>query len=172
MALGLNRFTGLEKTPTELAWLIRQHQRLVDEVARASEVFEDRGRKAGARGLELLREQLRCVDVVIALHPAGFDPKAIPSLRRKAQRLYAYGVVSRDYLNLLWRREGKPMSTAHIARTITKARGLVLDGHDPPAEPQGRAVQLNALRKTGLVEVLPAAAQQDERYWRLKASQG
>ena len=169
MAFGLNRFTGLDKTPIELAWLIREHQRLAREVYDAAAAFEARGRRVDERRLEVLREQLRCVDVVIALHPARFDPKLIPTVRRKAPRLYPYGALSRDILNLLRGRAGKPISTAQVARTVAKARGLVLAGPMRLRNHKAVLLQLNALQASGLVEVLPVARQDAERYWRLKA---
>jgi hypothetical protein len=169
MAFGLNRYTGLHRTPIELAWLIRQHQRLQSEIARAAQVEQALGRARDQRRLEFLQEQLRCLDVVIRLHPAEFDPRTIPAVRHKAARLYSYGSLSRDLLNLLRRRAGKPISTAHAARTIAKARGLVLDA--PMRQRNHKTVlkQLNALQSGGLVEVVPGGLPGKERYWRLRA---
>jgi hypothetical protein len=168
MGLGLNRFTGLRVTPTELAWLIRQHQRLQSAIRRAAEAAEASGRARDARTLESLQDQLRCVEVVIRLHPAGFDPKGIPTVRHHAPRLYNYGVLSRAIRNLLRRRNGKPMSTAHIARTIAKERNLVLDAEMRVRNHKTVLKQLNALQKLGSVEVLPCDRPDGERYWRLK----
>ena len=169
MAFGLNRFTGLMVTPTELAWLIKQHQRLRSEIERASAELDKGAQPRFVRQLERLQEQLRCVDVVIGLHPAQLDPRDIPAVRHKAPRLYPYGVLSREILNLLRRRAGRPISTAHLARTIAKARGVVLDTSMRQRNHKTVLKQLNALQATGSVEVMPDGKPGGERYWRLRA---
>ncbi len=118
MSKGLNRFTGLERTPPALAHCMRQKQRKLGELDRL---------KADAQALKerisVVEAQINALDVVIGLHPVKIDPRKIPPVRRKQKSILPHGQSVKLILSVL-RYAREPLTTREIALSIAQAQEL------------------------------------------------
>jgi hypothetical protein len=113
-------YTGLVRTPSSMAWLIRESAKLKGRIA----YLEKQQAEIPAR-LEAFRAQLRALEAVIPLHDVEVDPAVIQPRRPKRKSVTAYGGMTRAiYEFLRERRDATPPCTTEVALYISKTCGI------------------------------------------------
>ncbi len=136
--MGINRkYTGLERTPPSMAWLIEQRRALkgqIDrkrrQIAQAQRALEDLPRE-----LVDLEARLGHLDDVFKLHEVQVQPTQIKGKRAKRKALLPYGVLTKQILKAL-KGSDAPLLTSVIASVVAASL----------AEPLGWA-QMTYLRR-------------------------
>ena len=116
-------YTGLVRTPSSMAWLIKQRARISGKI----EKFEKEQSEIPGR-IETLRAYLESLDGVFPLHDVLVDPGLIAPKKGKRQPVTPYGAMTRSIYECL--REGKangPMFTTEIAMYVARACSVQLD---------------------------------------------
>src|SRR5574343_872315 len=81
--------TGLVRTPSSMAWLIRKRSLLKGQIDRLSKMQADIPDKISA-----LQEELDAIDAVIPLHEVPVEPKVIKGRRPKRPALAKHGELT------------------------------------------------------------------------------
>ena len=91
-------YTGLERTPSSMAWLIRKRSvlhRQIDQI--------ERQLKEGLALIQALKATVAALDLVIPMHAVAVDPPAIKGRRRQTKAILPHGVITRGILDALKR---------------------------------------------------------------------
>lgn len=87
-------YTGLVRTPSSIAWLIKKRPVIKGQIDRLSKMQADIPDK-----IKALQEELDALDAVIPLHKVPVDPKAIKGRKPKGPALARRGELTRFLLN-------------------------------------------------------------------------
>ena len=109
-AINNRKYTGLLRTPSSMAWLIKQRASTVGDIERKN------------RRINTLRSQrdeltalLKHIDGVIRQHEVELDPERVEPRPPKRQTHGAYGDMGRFVMDCLRKANGQPTSTTHLA---------------------------------------------------------
>lgn len=119
--MGINRkYTGLERTPPSMAWLIRERAMLKGRI----DALEKRLQEI-PRELVELRGQLAALDAVIPRHEVRVEPSKIVGIHKTSPPILPYGVMTKAVLKCL-RESGRPLSTSTIMAHLCVVTGFEL----------------------------------------------
>lgn len=102
-------YTGLERTPSSMAWLIGQRARVkgqLDRLRRLEGTLPER--------IEKFVAELAALDAVIPRHEVKVDPQVIKGQQSYRPRAAPHGVMTKSILKQLRLAAGKPVYTAEI----------------------------------------------------------
>jgi hypothetical protein len=164
-------YTGLERTPSSMAWLIDKRRSLKGQVEWVRRQIARRQRELEQLPLQLvqLETELANLDAVFKLHAVQVEPRVITGKRPKRKALLPYGVLSKLILKTLRTAEG-PLSTSAVARRIAEALDEPIGWEKTTLLRQRTRRRLKGLVAEGFVErhhPLRAGAQ-DEGVWSLR----
>jgi hypothetical protein len=100
-------YTGLERTPSSMAWLIGKRARIkgqLDRLRRIQSTLPDQ--------IAELESALKALDAVIPLHEVKVDPQVIKGCAPKGPAIAASGELTRFLLRVLREAKGEPLYTA------------------------------------------------------------
>ena len=103
-------YTGLERTPSSMAWLIAQRARVkgqLDRLRRQQGMLPERIKTAEA--------ELASLDAVIPLHEVKVDPNIIKGRQPQRPKAAPHGALTKFLLKRLRQAAGKPIYTTEIA---------------------------------------------------------
>lgn len=89
-------YTGLVRTPSSMAWLIRERARIKGRIDRLQQLAERIPLE-----LEGLSQQLRSIDAVFPLHEVKVEPSVIKGRRKRAPNLLPSGAMTRGIYECL-----------------------------------------------------------------------
>lgn len=113
-------YTGLERTPSSLSWLIKERSRLKGRIDRLEQLAQQIPLE-----LETLSQQLRSLDAVFPLHEIKVEPSVIKGKRKFAPRFLPHGAITRGiYECLRENSDNKPLYTTEIALFIARRNNL------------------------------------------------
>jgi hypothetical protein len=139
-------YTGLERTPSSMAWLIGKRARIkgqLDRLKRIQSALPDQ--------IAELEGELMALDAVIPLHEVRVDPKVIKGCAPKGPTIAAHGELTRFLLRVLREARGEPLYTAEIAMRFAREHQIQFD-QMPSAELMDRiGKRLGVLVQKGLV---------------------
>jgi hypothetical protein len=116
----INReYTGLERTPSSMAWLIEKRRSLKGQVDRVRRQLAEAQRKVAElpRQLVALETDLAHLDGVFKLHDVEVQPSGIKGKQTRRKALLPYGVLTKQILKIL-READKPVLTSVIAAGV------------------------------------------------------
>ena len=103
-------YTGLERTPPSMSWLIAQRARVKGRL--------DRLRRQEGGLPELIKTaeaELASLDAVIPLHEVKVDPNVIKGRQPQRPKAAPHGAITRFLLKRLRQAAGKPIYTVELA---------------------------------------------------------
>ncbi|WP_432731179.1 hypothetical protein [Variovorax sp. W6] len=114
-------YTGLERTPSSMAWLIRVrqvHKGRLDKLLKLQNELPELIAKT--------EEELAAIDAVIPFHEVKVDPTVIVGRRPKKKSLAPRGQMTKQIIRCLKAANGKPVHTPEIAHFFAREVGLDL----------------------------------------------
>ncbi len=115
-------YTGLVRTPSSMAWLIRERARLKGAIDQIDKQLQQ---------LPLERLQLSmaldALDQVIPRHEVKVDPQAIVGVRPRGPAILPYGALTKAVLQCLRKADGQPLWTKEVAYYVARVCDLDLD---------------------------------------------
>ncbi|WP_300659224.1 hypothetical protein [Hydrogenophaga sp.] len=115
-------YTGLVRTPSSMAWLIKQRSRISGKIKNLEKQHSELPEKIAS-----LREHLASLDGVFPLHEVQVDPEIINPKRPYSEAVTPYGGMTRAIYECL--RENKargPLYTTEIAMHVARACNVTL----------------------------------------------
>lgn len=112
-------YTGLERTPSSMAWLIRQRSILRGKLEKLKAL-----QATLPESIQSLETDLASLDAVIPLHEVKVDPTVIRGRRPHRPAIADYGVVNRTLLQRLREANGSPLYTNELAMEVARVIGL------------------------------------------------
>jgi hypothetical protein len=114
MAKGLNIYTGVERTPPSLAWLVAKRMHLAGEIQRLEKLLA----KAPAQIVEL-KDKLTALDEVIGMHETPVDPATLPPRQKRVRKVQLpFGALKKTILRALRESGGQPLATNRFVQAI------------------------------------------------------
>lgn len=111
-------YTGLERTPSSMAWLLKQRASIRGRIEHKTEQ-----RAALLADINSLRQQLSAVDRVIRQHEVHVVPEAIHGRRSRRKSLVGYGHMGRFLLEQFREANGQTLSTTELSIRFLKSIG-------------------------------------------------
>jgi hypothetical protein len=112
-------YTGLERTPSSMAWLIGHRAKLKGQLDRI-----DRLEKTLPGMAKRIKAEMAAIDAVIPLHRVKVDPKVIKGVRPHGPKIAPHGAMTKSLLTQLRVANGKPLYTAEIALQFAREIGI------------------------------------------------
>lgn len=117
----LREYTGLVRTPSSMAWLIKKRASLQGRIEHKLET-----REKLQSDIRELRKQLKAIDEVIRQHEVAVDPDAVHGRKPRRKSLVPYGQLGRFLLEKLREADGKPCGTTDLAVAFMQSSGLAV----------------------------------------------
>jgi len=155
-------YTGLERTPSSMAWLIAQRARIRGQIERYQRQQETLPEK-----IQRLELELACLDQVIPFHRVKVDPQAIVGVRPMQKRAAAYGDLNKSLLRSLREAAGEPVSTAELGLQFARLCRVDLNAIGRAELMDRVRKRLAALVKAGVVRRCHPVATTDHGSWAL-----
>ena len=114
-------YTGLERTPSSMAWLIGQRAKLRGQL--------DRYRTQQAalpEKIRILENELAALDSVIPLHEVKVDASAIVGKRTCRPRTAPHGELKRSLIRSLKAAKGQPVTTIELVLQFARQNKIDL----------------------------------------------
>lgn len=137
-------YTGLVRTPSSMAWLIRKRSLIKGQIDRLSKMQADIPDKISA-----LQEELDAIDAVIPLHEVPVDPKVIKGRKPKGPTLAQHGELTRFLLSRLREAGGQWLYTSELAAEFVRLHGVDLNEIKMPEVMDRVAKRLGVLEREG-----------------------
>ncbi len=118
--------TGLERTPSSMAWLIKKKAILIGKIEKGEKLLRELPDQIAA-----MKAEASALDIVIPMHEVIIDPHAIKGRQPKSKPVLPYGVVTRGIYECLRQAEDKPITSLEISMHIAKAHGIHLTRSSP-----------------------------------------
>ena len=115
-------YTGLVRTPSSMAWLIRKRSLIKGQIDRLSEMQANIDEK-----LKALQDELDALDAVIPLHEVQVDPKVIKGRKPKGPSLAQHGELTRFLLNRLREAGDQWLYTSELAAEFVRLHNVDLN---------------------------------------------
>ncbi len=161
MATNTNRsYTGLVRTPSSMAWLIR-HRAVVQGKLDRRLLLQ----KRLPEEIKALKKQLQSLDHVIPLHEVHVDPKAILGRRPRKKNLVPYGSMQAGIVTYLKSNRGRWVSTAAIAAYLVEPLQIDLTVHTMSRVAVVSRDALKRLRTMGWIKSKPSEANPQRNVW-------
>ena len=112
-------YTGLERTPSSMAWLIRARSIAKGKLDRLIKLQGDLPAQ-----IARAEADVSALDCVIPLHDVPVDPASIKGTRRKSKALFPHGLMTKGILNCLKIANGAPLGSVEIAVHVAKFGGI------------------------------------------------
>ncbi|MFO1322963.1 MAG: hypothetical protein U1F15_02765 [Burkholderiales bacterium] len=164
MAKGLNIFTGVERTPAALRWMLNQRMYLHGEIVKLEKLVAD----APAR-LATLRAKLSAVDETIRLHDLHVDLGQLPPRQRKTAIRVAlpYGALAKTIWATLRKNGNQPLKTSRFTQALIVAYEVPVDKETMHALRQMMTSALNGMVRKGHLRRLHSGVGPGEGIWAL-----
>ena len=138
-------YTGLVRTPSSMAWLIRERSVLKGEIDR----LEKQQAQIPER-LEQLNASLRALDTVFPLHEVKIEPGVIAGRRPKSKSITPYGGMLRSIYGFFRDNNSKdPIFTSEIALHVMREHQMPMDHASKQLATRRVLKQLGKLAKSG-----------------------
>ncbi len=140
-------YTGLVRTPSSMAWLIRERARIQGKIERLEKL-------ASQLPLEIkaLSEQLKSIDAVFPLHEVKVEPTAIKGRNPVRPRILPHGALTRSIFDCLRESADRgPSFTTEIAFYVARTHNLDINAIGRVELVQRVSYRLKALAKEGHV---------------------
>lgn len=111
--------TGLERTPSSMAWLIKKKAILLGKIEKGEKLLRELPDQIAA-----MKAEASALDIVIPMHEVIIDPHAIKGRRPKSKPVLPYGVVTRGIYERLRLADGAPITSLEIAIHIANEQGI------------------------------------------------
>jgi len=115
-------YTGLQRTPSSLAWLIR---RRAIAKGRLDKHLKDLEKLPAV--IAQVRAEITNLDAVIPMHEVAVDPHQIAGKRPQRLPLAAHGVMSKSIWECLKLAGGRPVYTTEVAMHFIRRANLKMD---------------------------------------------
>ena len=155
-------YTGLVRTPSSMAWLIRKRSVIKGQIDRLSKMQADIPDK-----IKELQEELDALDAVIPLHEVPVDPKVIKGRKPKGPALASHGELTRFLLNRLREAGGQWLYTSELAAEFVRLHNVDLNKIKMPDVMDRVAKRLGVLEREGDVRRHHERETQDLGRWSL-----
>lgn len=112
-------YTGLVRTPSSMAWLIRTRQiqkGRLDKLLKLQRELPEQ--------IANTERELAAIDAVIPFHEVKVEPATIEGRRAKKKSLAPRGQMTREIIRCLKAADGKPVCTPEIAHCFAREVGL------------------------------------------------
>lgn len=139
-------YTGLVRTPSSMAWLIRKRSVVRGKIERLEKTLLQLPVE-----IATLKQNLDALDAVIPLHEVVVDPLAIVGRRPRRRNVLPWGNMTRHILNYL-RTEGRPLYSADIAMHVAKLENVDFTKFSKAWFSRRVGRQLKSLASKGLLE--------------------
>jgi hypothetical protein len=112
-------YTGLERTPSSMAWLIRTrqvHKGRLDKLLKLQQELPEH--------IARTERELAAIDAVIPFHEVKVEPTDIVGRRPKKKSLAPRGQMTKQIIRCLKAANGEPVHTPEIAHFFAREVGL------------------------------------------------
>lgn len=140
-------YTGLERTPQSMAWLIRERAKLKGLIERRQRQLDELPREI----LEL-QTKLNALDLIIPLHEVKVDPQVIKGTRPREKSLAPFGVMTSVIYRVLKEAKGEPRSSSEIALEFMREIGMPVTRANRVHATERVRRRLKAMSHAGSVE--------------------
>lgn len=113
-------YTGLVRTPSSMAWLIRERARIKGRIEHLQKLADE-------IPLELaeLSHRLQSLDAVFPLHEVEVDPSVIKGVKKYAKKILPHGSITSGIYECLRENLGNgPLYTSEISLFIARTNNL------------------------------------------------
>jgi hypothetical protein len=155
-------YTGLVRTPSSMAWLIRKRSVLKGQIDRLSKMQADIPDK-----IKALQNELDALDAVIPLHEVPVDPQVIKGRRPKGPALAQHGELTRFLLNRLREAGDQGLYTSELAAEFVRLHNVDLSQVKMAVVMDRVKKRLGALEREGDVRRHHELATQNLGRWSL-----
>lgn len=159
-------YTGLERTPSSMAWLIRVRQvrkgQLDKFLALQARLPEQ---------IALAQQELAAIDAVIPFHEVKVDPDAIAGRQPRRKAMAPYGQLTRQIIRCLKAASGRPVLTPEIAYYVAREAGVDLNQMRPSDLMTRVRDRLRAMCRLGIVHRHHPRETEDVGTWSLAIDQ-
>lgn len=114
-------YTGLVRTPSSMAWLIKKRSCVKGNLERLCKTQAELPGK-----IKALQEELDALDAVIPLHEVQVDPRVIKGRRPQRPAMAPHGELTRFLLNRLREADGQWLYTSELAAEFVRVQGIDL----------------------------------------------
>jgi hypothetical protein len=158
MAKGYNIYTGVERTPSSLAWLVAKRMHLAGEIKRLRKLLAE-----GPAEIDRLAAKLAALDETIRMHEIPVDPDSLPPRQRRVKKLkLPHGALVTVIWTVLRESGNQPLPTNRFVQAVIFEHQIPVDKEIMRAL---RRMVINALndlvRKGRLVPLHPKATNQE-----------
>lgn len=124
MAKGYNIYTGVERTPPALRWMLHQRQYIHGEIVKLEKLVA-----AAPAKLVKLRAKLAAVDETIGMHELQIDLGTLPPKRKKAAAKVQlpYGAVVKVIWSTLRENGNQPLKTSRFTQALIATHEIPVD---------------------------------------------
>lgn len=167
MGKGFNIYTGVERTPVALAWMLRRRQRILGDIQAI-----ERAVVAAPAKIAGLRKELEALETTIGMHEHPVDLAQIPPKRlRQAPKIkLPYGAIPKAVWKLLRENGNAPTKTSEFAYFVAREQGVQISKENLAILRRLVITQLNYLASRGKLEALHPRTTNQEGIWRLSSA--
>lgn len=115
-------YTGLQRTPSSMAWLIRRRAIAKGHVERLTKDL-----KRIPAAIAQFKAEIAHLDAIIPMHEVVVDPQAITGKRRSSPRIAPPGVMVKSILECLKLAGGRPVYKTEVAMHFVRRAKLNID---------------------------------------------
>jgi hypothetical protein len=140
-------YTGLERTPASMAWLIKvraARKGRLDKLLALQETLPHQ--------IAQVQQELLAIDAVIPLHVVEVDPTVIVGRQPRQKALASYGQMTKSILRCLKRADGKAVHMLEIAYFFAREAGVDLNQVSHQHLTRCIGLRLTALCNMGLIK--------------------
>lgn len=140
-------YTGLVRTPSSMAWLIKERARIKGRIDRLEKLAAEIPLE-----LEALSQKLRSIDAVFPLHEVKVKPSTIKGKRAFKPRMLPHGALTKSIFDCLRESaERGPLFTTEIAFYVARSHNLDINAIGRVELVQRVSYRLKALANEGHV---------------------
>ena len=164
MAKGLNIYTGVERTPAALTWLLGKRQAIHGEIVQLKKLVAEAPAK-----IAKLQAKLDSVDETIGMHELQVDLEQLPPRQKKAVVRVGlpYGAIAKTIWATLRENGNQPLKTSRFTQALIVTYEIPVDKETMQALHRMVIAALNDKVKKGHLQRLHSGVGPGEGVWAL-----
>jgi hypothetical protein len=165
MAKGYNIYTGVERTPSSLAWMVAKRMHLAGEIERLEKLVLD-----GPEQIAKLRTKLAALDETIRMHEVPVDPESLPPRHRRVKKVkLPHGALVTVIYTVLRENGNEPLPTNRFVQAVITEHAIPVDKEIMRCLRRMAISALNDLVRKGRLVPLHPKTTNSEGTWMLSS---
>ena len=166
MGKGFNIYTGVERTPVALTWMLRRRQRILGDIQAIERAVE-----AAPGKIARLQKELEALETTIRMHEHPVDLDQIPPkhFRQATKIKLPYGSIPKAVWKFLRENGNAPTKTSEFAFVVAREQGVPISKENLAILRRLVITQLNYLAAQGKLIALHPRTTNQEGTWMLSS---